>query len=127
MLKNYTQQYFIKATPEEVYTALTNPFTIELWTGYPAEMQEKEGTEFSLWEGDIVGKNLKFERNKKIVQEWYFGDQEESSIVTILLFKTKKGTRVKLVHENIPEVAYENMKMGWNDYYFGNLKRFFDI
>lgn len=127
MLKTYTQHYFIKATPEEVYTALTNPFTIELWTGYPAVMDEKEGMEFSMWEGDIVGKNLEFEKNRKIVQEWYFGDQQERSIVTILLFKTQKGTRAKLIHENIPEVAYENMKKGWDDFFFGNLKRFFDI
>ena len=126
-MKTYTQYYFIKATPEEIYTALTNPFTIELWTGQPAVMEEKEGIEFSLWNGDIVGKNLEFEKNRKIVQEWYFGDQENPSIVTILLIKTKKGTKVKLTHENIPDIAYENMKMGWDDFYFGNLKRFFEF
>jgi len=126
-MKTYTQHYFIKATPEEIYTALTNPFTLELWTGQPAVMEEKEGIEFSLWNGDIVGKNLEFEKNRKIVQEWYFGDQENPSIVTILLIKTKKGTKVKLTHENIPDIAYENMKMGWDDFYFGNLKRFFEF
>ena len=126
-MKTYTQNYFIKATPEEIYTALTNPFTIELWTGQPAVMEEKEGIEFSLWNGDIVGKNLEFEKNRKIVQEWYFGDQENPSIVTILLIKTKKGAKVKLTHENIPDIAYENMKMGWDDFYFGNLKRFFEF
>ena len=126
-MKTYTQHYFIKATPEEVYTALTNPFTLELWTGHPAVMEEKEGIEFSLWDGDIAGKNLEFEKNRKIVQEWYFGDQEKPSIVTLLLIKTKKGTKIKLTHENIPDMAYENMKMGWNDFYFGNLKRFFEF
>lgn len=126
-MKTYTQHYFIEADPEEIYTALTNPFTIELWTGYPAIMEEKEGIEFSMWHGDIVGKNLELEKNRKIVQEWYFGDQEEPSVVTILLIKTKKGTKVKLTHENIPDIAYDNMKMGWDDFYFGNLKRFFEF
>ncbi|MFO8236161.1 MAG: SRPBCC domain-containing protein [Bacteroidales bacterium] len=126
-MKDFSNTYKIKGSPEDVFTALTNPFTIELWTGYPAKMDDKEGTEFSMWDGDIVGKNKEIRQNKKIVQEWYFGDQEEQSIVTIELFRSGKGTRVKLIHINIPDVAYENMKTGWNEYFFGNLQRFFDI
>ncbi len=126
-MKEIKEYYKIKASPEEVFTALTNPFTIELWTGYPAKMDDKEGTEFSLWEGDIVGKNLEIKKNRKIVQEWYFGEQNERSIVTIELFEDKKGTHVKLTHTNIPDMAYENMKEGWNQFYFANLKRFFDL
>lgn len=126
-MKDFKKYYKIKGKPEEVFTALTNPFTIELWTGYPAKMDDKEGTEFSLWEGDIVGKNIEIQKNKKIVQEWYFGDQEEKSIVTIILHKDKKGTNVELHHTNIPDIAYENMKEGWNKFYFGNLQKFFDL
>ncbi|MFP4448522.1 MAG: SRPBCC domain-containing protein [Bacteroidales bacterium] len=126
-MKDFSNTYKIKGTPEEVFTALTNPFTIELWTGYPAQMDENEGAEFSLWDGDIEGKNLEIKKNKKIVQEWYFGDQEEQSIVTMELYKSGSGTRVKLIHTNIPDIAYENMKTGWNEYYFGNLQRFFNL
>jgi len=126
-MKDFKKYYIIKATPEEVFTALTNPFTIELWSGFPARMDDQEGTEFSLWEGDIVGKNLEIQKNKKIVQEWYFGDQEEKSIVTIKLHKDKKGTSVELHHTNIPDIAFENMKDGWNKFYFANIQRFFDI
>ncbi len=126
-MKNYQQDYILKATPEEVYTALTNPFTIELWTGYPAVMEEQEGMEFSMWDGDIVGKNIHFEPNRKVVQQWYFGDEYPSSTVTILLFKHNRGTKARVIHENIPDEAYENMKEGWDNNYFGNLQRFFDI
>ena len=70
-MKNFKKYYVIPAEPEEVFYALTNPFTIELWTGYPATMNTEVGTEFSLWEGDITGKNLEIITNKKIVQEWY--------------------------------------------------------
>ena len=56
----------IAATPEEVYRALTNPFAIELWTGFPARMSTEPGSEFSLFEEDIVGKNLEFIENKLI-------------------------------------------------------------
>ena len=127
-MKDFKKHYTIKkATAEEVYNALTNPFTMELWTGYPAKMDTQPGSEFSLWEGDIVGRNIEFVHNKKIVQEWYFGDQEKQSIVTIELFPDKKGVSVRLTHTNIPDEAYENMIEGWNNFYFENLKRFFDF
>lgn len=126
-MKDYKKYYMIPAEPEDVFAAITNPFTIELWTGYPAVMDDKVGTEFSLWEGDITGRNLDIVQNKKIVQEWYFGDQKEESIVTINLFENKKGTQVELNHKNIPDDDYQNITEGWNEYYFGAIKEFFEI
>jgi activator of HSP90 ATPase len=126
-MKNFHNTYFLNASPKEVFNALTNPVTIEIWSGYPAKMDDKEDTEFYMWEGDISGKNLEIKKNKKIVQEWYFGDQPEKSIVTIEIKKEKHGTNVRISHTNIPDEAYENMKFGWNDLYFVNLKLFFDI
>ena len=61
-MKTIRQHYFINATPEEVFSAITNPFTIELWSGYPARMEAKEGTEFSIFDGDIAGRNIKITR-----------------------------------------------------------------
>jgi activator of HSP90 ATPase len=87
-------------------------------------MVAEAGTEFSLWEDSIVGKNLSFEENKKIVQQWYF-DQEEESIVTIKLHPHKRGTSVELIHSNIPEEDYENITDGWNTDYFGSLIDFY--
>ena len=40
----------IIAEPEEVFAALTNPFQIGLWSGYPADMKAEAGYVFSLWE-----------------------------------------------------------------------------
>ena len=115
------------AEPEDVFAALTNAFTIELWTGYPAVMDDKPGTEFSLWEGNISGNNIEVIENKKLVQEWYFGEQNEKSIVTIKLFEDKKGTQVELNHTNIPDEDYENITEGWVEYYFGAIKEFFEV
>ncbi|CAN5500780.1 hypothetical protein BH11BAC2_BH11BAC2_01870 [soil metagenome] len=82
-MKNYKSYFIVSAEPSDVYAALTNPLTIQIWTGEPAEMSTEPDSEFSLWDGSITGKNLEFEIDKKIVQQWYFGDQEEHSIVTI--------------------------------------------
>lgn len=126
-MKDFKKYYLLPATPEEIYTALTNPLTIELWTGEPAEMSTEPGTEFSMWDGSIVGKNLEFEPPKKIVQQWYFDGQEAESIVTIKLFPDKKGTSVDLRHTNIPDADYNDFVEGWDESYFGALAEFFSL
>ena len=124
-MKDFKKYYTIPATPEEIYLALTNPVTIQLWTGEPAEMSTEAGSEFSMWDGSIVGKNLEFEPDKKIVQQWYFDGQPELSIVTIKLHPDKKGTSVELRHTNIPDEEYDGFAEGWDNAYFGSLIDFF--
>ena len=124
-MKDFKKYYQLPATPEEIYIALTNPFTIELWTGEAAEMSTEPGSEFSMWEGSIVGKNLEFEENKKIVQQWYFDGQPGASIVTIKLHADKSATSVELKHTNIPDKEYAEFAEGWDNSYFGALAEFF--
>ena|SRR5688572_21678000 len=125
-MKDLKAYYIITALPEDIYAALTNPLTLSLWTGESAEMSTEPGSEFSLWDGSIVGKNLEFEENKKIVQQWYFGEQDEPSIVTIKLHPHKLGTSVELRHINIPDSDFEDIVEGWNNNYFGELAAFYD-
>mgnify|MGYP001827104954 CR=1 FL=1 len=124
-MKDYKKYFIIPAPPEDLYLALTNPFTIQLWTGEKAEMSTEPGSEFSLWDGSIMGRNIEFEENKKIVQQWYFGAQEEPSIVTIKLHPDNKGTSVELRHTNIPDAEYDDFSSGWNTEYFGSLHEFY--
>ncbi|MFN8246275.1 MAG: SRPBCC domain-containing protein [Ferruginibacter sp.] len=124
-MKDYKKYYDIPAEPEEVYQALTRAATIRLWSGAPAVMEAVEGTEFSLWDDSITGRNLSFEPGRIIVQEWYFGEQPEPSIVTIILHPGKKGTSAELRHTNIPDKAFDNIVEGWNEYYFGALIDFY--
>ena len=126
LMKEYKEYYSLPAPPEEVYTALTNPFTLELWTGAKAIMSTEPGSDFSLMDDSISGRNIEFEENKRIVQEWNFGDQEEPSTVTIKLYPKGNGTSVHLVHKNIPGSDFEDICEGWDDAYFGSLQEFFE-
>lgn len=126
-MKEIRKYFRIKGSPEEVYNALVNPFSIALWTGAEAIMEEKEGTEFSIFGGDITGRNLQFEKDHKIVQEWDFGDQDEASVVAITLRPERHYTKIELHHTNIPDEAFEDMDQGWTTYYFGGLKEFFEM
>ena len=60
------------------------------------------------------------------MQQWYFGDQEEPSVVTIKLHPHKQGTSVELRHTNIPDEAYDDMTEGWDETYFGSLEGFLE-
>lgn len=128
-MKDFKKYYIIPATPDQVYLALTIETTLQLWTGDEAIMVEEPGAEFSLWDGSIVGKNLEFEKGKKIVQQWYFGEEEgeaEASIVTIKLHpEGDHSTSVELRHVNIPDEAYEDIVDGWNNIYFASLQDFY--
>lgn len=125
-MNDFKKYYIIPAAPEEVYKALTNPDEIRFWTGEEALMSTEPGSEFELFEGSIAGKNLAFETNRKIEQEWYFGEQEVPSLVTIKLHPHKKGTSIELQHSNIPEDAYADIVEGWDEAYFGNLLAYFE-
>ena len=125
-MKNYKNYYILSAPPEEVYIALTNPASIQLWTGEKADMSTEPGREFALWDESIVGKNLEFIEGRKIVQQWYFGEQEVASIVTILLHPHKQGTSVELRHSNIPDEDYDEIVEGWTEVYFGSLAEFYE-
>lgn len=124
-MKDFKKYYKVDAAPAFIYQALTNAATIQLWSGSPAKMEPIEGTEFSLWEESIVGKNLEFITDKKMVQEWFFGDQNEASVVTIILHEDKNFTSVELRHTNIPDEVYDNIVDGWNEDYFGAIIDFY--
>ncbi len=125
-MKDFKKYFKIKAEAQDIYACLVNPVTMELWSGYPAKITPEEGTEFEIWDGDIAGKILKLDPEKEVVEEWYFGDNEAPSIVTIKLHPDKHYTSVELLHTNIPDEVYDEFTTGWEKYFFGGIKMFLE-
>lgn len=127
-MKTFKKYFHITASPADVYNALTNKAMLEIWTGEEAIMEETVGSEFSLWEESICGVNLEFVKDQKIVQEWFFGEEEEDkkSIVTIKLHPDKRGTSMEVNQTNIPDEAYRNISEGWNDDFYMGLNELFE-
>ncbi len=124
-MKEFKKYYIIPESPDQVYLALVTETTISLWTGEGVKMKEEPNTEFELFGGNIVGKNLAFEKGKQIMQEWYFGDSEPS-IVTIKLHPHKSNqTSLELKQTNIPDQDYEDVVDGWNNIYMASLIEFY--
>ncbi|GMT46087.1 MAG: hypothetical protein IEMM0006_1919 [bacterium] len=126
-MRDYKQYITVSTEPEDVYACLTNPFTIELWSDMPAKMEAKAGTEFEIFEGDITGKILELDPPKKVIQQWYFGDQEEPSIVTFKIHPDKGRVSLELRHTNIPDEAYDEITEGWKKYFLGRIKEFLEL
>ena len=124
-MRNIKRYYILNAEPKDIYNAITNKEMLEMWTGESAEMEPTVGTKFSLWGGSITGINQEFEENKRIVQKWFFGEDEAESIVTMKLHPHKKGTSLELIHTNIPEEAFGNISDGWDEDYFGAMNELF--
>jgi uncharacterized protein YndB with AHSA1/START domain len=125
-MKNIRKTVHIKASREEIFTAITNPLTIELWSGYPAAMEPLPGTPFSMFDGDITGILLAIEPPSMIEQQWDFGEQSIPSVVRIKLFEEGPKTRVELDHSNVPVEAFDNINTGWKEYFFGALKSYLE-
>ncbi|PYF72950.1 SRPBCC domain-containing protein [Pedobacter nutrimenti] len=125
-MKTFKKYYSFPVPPQEVYLALTKAQSIQLWTGAEVNFTEEAGTEFSFWDGDIVGKNIAFEPGKKIIQQWYFGEDTEPSVVTIKLHPDKKGTSLEFVQTNIPDEDFVDFTEGLQEHYFGGLLDFFE-
>lgn len=126
-MKTFETKLVVDALPEDVYSALTNAFAIELWTGYKAVMEPVIGSEFEMWEGDICGRIVNLVPNELIEQEWYFGEQDEGSIVTIKIMpRGKNKASINISHINIPDEAFEDISEGWTDTYLASLKQFLE-
>ena len=125
-MKTFKKTFIINTEIADVYSALTNPVTIELWSGHPAVMEPEPDSLFSLWGGDITGRIIEVVEERKIVQEWFFGDQEEISVVTIYLMRDFGSTQVTVEHTNIPDDDFANISEGWREYIMGAIERLFN-
>ena len=123
---DYKKYTLIPAPPDEVYLALTKAQSIQLWTGDEVQFVEEPDTEFSFWGGDICGRNISFEPGRKIVQQWYFGDENPTSIVTIKLHPDPKGTSLEFVQTHIPDADFNDFKQGIETHFIGGLLDFFE-
>jgi activator of HSP90 ATPase len=123
-MKDYTGSFRINAMAEDVYACLTNPHTIELWSGSPAVMPEEPGGEFSWFDGDITGTIVKLIPNRIVEQEWFFGKKYQPSLVIIKLRESGGVTEIKIVQTGIPDEDYENISAGWEEYVIEGIATF---
>jgi activator of HSP90 ATPase len=123
----FTLTDIIPAQPKDIYDAWLDSHGHSDMTGSPAEALPTEGAAFTAWDGYIRGRNLKLEPGRRIVQSWrttQFAPDDADSQIDVLLEPHKEGTKLTLVHSNVPD-GHTSYRSGWQDYYFEPMKLFF--
>lgn len=118
----------LPVTPEKIYKAWLNSKEHSAFTGGEAKIQNKLNSKFSAWDGYITGKIISTEENKKIIQTWRtseFPDKAKDSLLEISLKAVKGGTKLTLIHTDIPKGDKKKYTDGWKEYYFIPMKKYF--
>jgi len=93
----------------------------------PAEIDPKEGGAFSLFQGQIVGRNVELVRDERVVQAWRPAHWEAGmySMVRFALKAQGAGTLVVLDHTGFPEGDFDHLDEGWKAHYAERMETYF--
>jgi activator of HSP90 ATPase len=128
MKNGFTLSAVIPATPAEIYKVWLSTKGHTAMTGSAAKVNGKIGGKFTAWDGYIFGSTLELIPDQFIVQAWRtseFPNDAPDSLVEISLKETKGGTKVTLVHSQIPAGQEDSYRQGWEDFYFKPMNAYF--
>jgi len=120
------QEIDFNASPQQLYEALLVAKQFTEFSGRPAEINREVGGAFSLFKGHIIGRNVEFVLNQRIVQAWRVVTWPEGaySIVRFELKPQGSGTRRVLDHIGFPEGLHDHLAQGWEENYWSLLKKY---
>jgi activator of HSP90 ATPase len=128
MKNGFTLSAVIPATSAEIYKAWLSTKGHTAMTGSAAKVNGKIGGKFTAWDGYIFGSTLELKPDQFIVQAWRtseFPDDAPDSLVEISLKAIKGGTKITLVHSQIPAGQEDSYRQGWEDFYFKPMQAYF--
>jgi uncharacterized protein YndB with AHSA1/START domain len=122
------QSVVLPASAERIYDAWMSSREHAAMTGGGASVEPRVGGKMTAWDGYIEGELLVLEPGKRIVQSWRtseFPDGSGYSRLEVLLDPDGEGTRVTLVHTEIPQGQGARYDQGWEEFYFKPMKKHF--
>ena len=128
MLEKIELSTIFPAGPERIYRAWLDSAEHTAFTGGAAIIEPQVGGAFSAWDGYIQGATLVLEPNRRIVQTWRTTDFPEGSAdsrLEVLLEEVQVGTKLTLIHSEIPDCQGEDYRQGWVENYFNPMEEYF--
>ena len=115
-----------KASPQRIYTAILDEKQFAAFSGLPAKIDPAPGGKFSMFGGQIEGRNVELIPNQRIVQAWRptHWDQGVYSIVHFEFKPRGDGTLLIFDHTGFPAEEYHSLDAGWTSHYWDPLKKF---
>jgi activator of HSP90 ATPase len=120
-------------SPGRLYTLLTSTAEFAAATGTPASIEASAGAPFTLFGGNIEGRQIELVPGLRIVQAWRGRDWAPGlySLVRFTLVPAGSGTRLTLHHTAYPEGPSplypswrEHLSANWPVFYFDPIARY---
>lgn len=119
---------FFPVQPGQIYKAWLSSAGHAAMTSSPAQVDGNPGGKFTAWDGYISGTTLQLVPDKHIIQAWRtseFPDEAPDSRLEILLEEVEGGTKLTLIHTDMPEDQADSYRQGWEDFYFKPMRQYF--
>jgi activator of HSP90 ATPase len=114
--------------PEDVFDAWVDGPKHAAMTGAAAQSDARAGGRFTAWDGYIEGTHVELDRPRRIVQRWRsaeFPEGAPDSRLEVRLDEASAGTRITIVHSDIPNGQGAQYEAGWAEHYFDPMRAFF--
>jgi activator of HSP90 ATPase len=113
------------APPSRLYQAITDQKQFSAFSGAPATIDPNPGGAFSMFGGQIEGRNIELVPNERIVQAWRPAHWP-AGIYSIVHFEFKpRASETTLIFDHIgfPAGDYDSLDSGWSHHYWEPLKK----
>jgi activator of HSP90 ATPase len=127
-LEKVTVSVELPVQKEVLFRAWLDSASHTSFTGSEAVIDPSIGGSFTAWEGYISGITLEMDAPNRIVQTWRtteFADSDADSKLEILFESISNGTRLTLIHTDIPDGQGDMYREGWEEYYFKPMLDYF--
>ncbi|MEO8263764.1 MAG: SRPBCC domain-containing protein [Pseudolysinimonas sp.] len=121
-MAEYATAIEIRATPDDVFEFLVTPAGMTAWMGEHAVLDPRPGGAFEvdISGAPIRGEYLEVDRPHRVVVSWGVAGSDDfpagMSRVTFSLTATATGTRVDLLHADLPDARVAGHVDGWNHF-----------
>jgi activator of HSP90 ATPase len=116
------------ASAKKLYDSWLNSISHSSFTTGKAQIEPISGSHFSIQNGYITGTNLILQPYGRIVQNWRttdFPDGAPDSKLEILFEKHNSGTKLTIIHTQLPNGEEKKYEKGWKENYLRPMKKYF--
>lgn len=126
-VKTIRQTMMLPASPGAVYRALTDSKRHATFTGSRAKVPKRAGGTMTAYGGYISGKVLGLWPGVGLLQTWRTTEWPKGapdSRLEIRLAPAGKGTRLTMIHSEVPASQAARYAGGWKAFYWAPLRRY---
>ncbi|THD79481.1 MAG: hypothetical protein E7812_10370 [Phenylobacterium sp.] len=121
------QETVFAASPQRLYAILLDGKSFAAFTGAPAQIDPRAGGAFSLFGGQVVGRNIDLVPGRRIVQAWRAIGDWGPGVYSLVRFRFEPrgpATAILLDHSGFQPGDFGHLNAGWTTHYWAPLKAY---